>query len=142
MSWVNIAEIKNDIINKLNSEYFFEFIDKFNINSIMIFGSICTEDFNELSDVDIAILGENKLPLDNILDIELFLEELLKRDIDVVDLKSNSLDMFVKINILNTGKVLHTTDENKLFERFYDDINRIYIENADFMYFRRRDALS
>ncbi|SFB03624.1 type VII toxin-antitoxin system MntA family adenylyltransferase antitoxin [Clostridium frigidicarnis] len=139
---MNIAEIKNDIINKLNSEYFFEFIDKFNINSVMLFGSICTEDFNELSDVDIAILGENKLPLDNILDIELFLEELLKRDIDVVDLKSNSLDMFVKINILNTGKVLHTTDENKLFERFCDDINRIYIENADFMYFRRRDVLS
>lgn len=139
---MNIVEIKNDIINKLNSEYFFEFIDKFNINSVMLFGSICTEDFNELSDVDIAILGENKLPLDNILDIELFLEELLKRDIDVVDLKSNSLDMFVKINILNTGKVLHTTDENKLFERFCDDINRIYIENADFMYFRRRDVLS
>lgn len=139
---MNIAEIKNDIINKLNSEYFFEFIDEFNINSVMIFGSICTEDFNELSDVDIAILGENKLPLDNILDIELFLEEFLNRDIDVVDLKSNSLDMFVKINILNTGKVLHTTDENKLFESFYDDINRIYIENADFMYFRRRDVLS
>lgn len=79
---MNIAEIKNDIMNKLNSEYFFEFIDEFNINSVMIFGSICTEDFNELSDVDIAILGENKLPLDNILDIELFLGELLKRDID------------------------------------------------------------
>lgn len=139
---MNIAEIKNDIINKLNSEYFFEFIDEFNINSVMIFGSICTEGFNELSDVDIAILGENKLPLDNILDIELFLEEILKRDIDVVDLKSNSLDMFVKINILNTGKVLHTTDENKLFERFCDDVNRIYVENADFMYFRRRDVLS
>ncbi|MCY6354181.1 nucleotidyltransferase domain-containing protein [Clostridium sp. ZS2-4] len=135
-------EDKNVILDKLASDEFIKFISKFNIFSVVILGSICNEEFNELSDVDIALLGKNKIPLDNILDIELFLERFLERQIDVVDLRSHTLDLFIKINILNNGDVIYSTDNNKLFERFCYETDRIYRENENFMYFRRADVLS
>ncbi|WMJ79349.1 nucleotidyltransferase domain-containing protein [Clostridium sp. MB40-C1] len=139
---MSTLEDKNIILDKLNSTEFIEFMRNFDIDNVVVFGSICNDEFNELSDVDIALLGENKISLDNILDIELFLERLLEREIDVIDLRSESLDLFVKINILNSGKIIYSTDDNKLFEEFCDYTDRIYRENEDFMYFRRGDVLS
>lgn len=135
-------EDKNIILDKLASEEFIKFISKFNISTVVIFGSVCNSEFNELSDVDIALLGKNKILLDSILDIELFLERFLERQIDVVDLRSDTLDLFIKINILNSGKVIYSADNNQLFESFCDETDRIYKENKNFMYFRRGDVLS
>ena len=73
-------------------------------------------EFTEESDVDLAIICEEKMNLENILEIELYFEDILKREIDVIDLKSDSLDLFLKINILNNGKVLYTRDENKVLD--------------------------
>ena len=92
--------------------------------------------------MDIAVFGKNKIPLDNILDIELFLEGFLKRQIDVIDLRSDTLDLFIKINILNSGNIIYSKDNNELLEKFCDDTDRIYKENENFMYFRRVDVLS
>lgn len=139
---LSILEDKKIILSKLTSAQFIEFINRFDIYSIIVFGSVCNDEFNELSDVDIAILGRNKIPLDNILDIELFLEKFLDRPIDVIDLRSNTLDLFVKINILNSGNVIYSTDNNQLFEKFCEETDRIYRENENFMYFRRFDVLS
>jgi predicted nucleotidyltransferase len=139
---LSILEDKKIILSKLTSAQFIEFISRFDIYSIIVFGSVCNDEFNELSDVDIAILGRNKIPLDNILDIELFLEKFLDRQIDVIDLRSDTLDLFVKINILNTGNVIYSTDNNQLFEKFCEETDRIYRENENFMYFRRGDVLS
>ena len=139
---LSILEDKKIILSKLTSAQFIEFINRFDIYSIIVFGSVCNDEFNELSDVDIAILGRNKIPLDNILDIELFLEKFLDRQIDVIDLRSNTLDLFVKINILNSGNVIYSTDNNQLFEKFCEETDRIYRENENFMYFRRFDVLS
>lgn len=139
---LSIIEDKNIILEKLKSTKFADFISKFNVNSVILFGSICNDEFNELSDVDIALLGQNKISLDNILDIEFFLEGFLARKIDVIDLNSDNLDLFVKINILNKGYVIYSEDEKKLFEKFSDETDRIYKENEDFIYFRRRDVLS
>lgn len=135
-------EDKNIILDKLASVEFIKFISKFNISTVVVFGSICNGEFNELSDVDIALLGKNKILLDSILDIELFLERFLERQIDVVDLRSDTLDLFIKINILNSGKVIYSADNNELFESFCDETDRIYKENKNFMYFRRGDVLS
>lgn len=135
-------EDKNIILDKLASQEFIKFISKFNISTVVVFGSICNSEFNELSDVDIALLGKNKILLDSILDIELFLERFLERQIDVVDLRSDTLDLFIKINILNSGKVIYSADNNELFESFCDETDRIYKENKNFMYFRRGDVLS
>ena len=139
---LSILEDKKIILSKLTSAQFIEFISRFDIYSIIVFGSVCNDEFNELSDVDIAILGRNKIPLDNILDIELFLEKFLDRQIDVIDLRSDTLDLFVKINILNSGNVIYSTDNNQLFEKFCEETDRIYRENENFMYFRRGDVLS
>ena len=98
-------------------------------------------EFTEESDVDLAIICEEKMNLENILEIELYFEDILKREIDVIDLKSDSLDLFLKINILNNGKVLYTRDENKVLEEFKNAVDWIYRENKDYIFFRKRDVL-
>lgn len=132
--------IKEKILNKLRSEEFNDFIKRFDIINIVVFGSILTEEFNEESDVDIAVLGKGSFSLDDILEIELFLERFLEREIDVVDLKSKTLDIFVKISILNSCKVIYSTD-NKVFEEFCDDVEWVYRENENFIHFRKVDVL-
>lgn len=132
--------IKEEILNKLKSEEFTGFIKRFDIINIAVFGSILTEEFNEESDVDIAVLGRGSFSLDDILEIELFLERFLEREIDVVDLKSKTLDIFVKISILNSCEIIYSTD-NKVFEDFCDDVEWIYRENENFIHFRKVDVL-
>lgn len=139
---MSIVDEKRKILSKLNSLEFSDFISKFDISTVIVFGSICNDEFNEFSDVDIAVLGENKLKLDNVLDIELFLEEFLEREIDVLDLRSDNLDIFIKINILNDGKIIYCNDNKKEFEKICDETDWIYRENENFMYFRRVDLLS
>lgn len=89
------------ILSKLKENEFINYASKLSINSILVFESIITEDFNEESDVDIAVFGESKINIKDILQFELFLEDLLEGNIDVIDLKSENLDIFIKINILN-----------------------------------------
>lgn len=133
---------KKVILEKLNSKEFLDIIKKYSIGTVILFGSICTDEFNDYSDVDIAILSENKSDLDNILEIELFLENFLKREIDVIDLNSSNLDIIMKANILNTGRIIYSDDNNKRYNRFYNNVERTFRENENFMYFRRRDLLS
>jgi len=132
--------IKEEILDKLKSEEFTGFIKRFDIINIVVFGSVLTEEFNEESDVDIAVLGKGSFSLDDILEIELFLERFLEREIDVVDLKSKTLDIFVKISILNSCEIIYSTD-NKVFEEFCDDVEWIYRENENFIHFRKVDVL-
>lgn len=74
--------------------------------------------------------------------MELYFEKLLKREIDLIDLKSDNLDLFVKINILNTGSVIYSTDNNLELEILKNKVDKLYKENENFMYFRKRDLLS
>ncbi|MBE6067053.1 MAG: nucleotidyltransferase domain-containing protein [Clostridium lundense] len=137
---------KVEIIEKLKSEEVFNFIKKYNITTMLMFGSIVSDDldneFNEESDVDIALLASKSIELDSILEIELFFQNLLNREIDVLDLRSESLDIFVKISILNTGKIIYTADNGMSLEILYNETDRIYRENENFMYFRKVDVLS
>ena len=137
---------KEEIIEKLNSEDVFNFIKRYNIITLIMFGSIISYDldneFNEESDVDLALLADKAIELDNILEIELFFQNLLNREIDVLDLRSESLDFFVKISILNYGKIIYSEDNGKSLEILYNETDRIYIENENFMYFRKVDVLS
>lgn len=130
---------KDTILEKLKSKEFVSFIEKFNVPNVMVFGSLLTDLFNDESDVDIAILGEEVISLDDILEIELFLEGFLERAIDVVDLRSSTLDIFVKINILNSSRVIYSTDIDKI-EKYCDEVDWIYKENEDYFYFRKRDV--
>ena len=137
--------LKNEslkILDKLKSDELKEYLNKININSALVFGSLINGDFNEESDVDIAVIGTSKLPIKVILKLELFLEDLLGRNIDVIDLNSDNLDIFIKINILNTGKSIYSIDNNRFLEEFIDKVDWYYRENEHYFNCRKRDLLS
>ena len=130
------------ILEKLYSAELKKYLSSMDLNSVLVFGSLITDNFNEASDVDIAILSNNKLKLKDILDLELYLENILNRTIDVIDLNSETLDIFIKKDILNNGKVIYSQDSNKTLEKLIDDLDWYFKENETFFYFRRRDLLS
>ena len=63
----------------------------YNVNKLYAFGSVTRKDFNTESDIDL-IVDFNPVPLfsyaDNYFDFNYKLEELLKREIDLIDSKS------------------------------------------------------
>lgn len=133
---------KVEIIERLNSKEVIKFANKHNITTMIMFGSIISNEFNEESDVDLALIANKGIELDNILDMELFMQNLLNREIDILDLRSEVLDLFVKINILNTGKVIYSKDNCKSLNILYDETDKLYKENENFIHFRRVDVLS
>lgn len=135
-------EERKIILENLNKDVTINFINEFNITSLILFGSFNSGEFTEESDVDIAVIAKDKIDLENILELELYFERILDREIDVVDLKSDSLDLFLKINILDYGTILYTIDDNANLDLYRDYIDWIYKENRDYIFFRRRDVLS
>ncbi|MBU3108400.1 nucleotidyltransferase family protein [Clostridium gasigenes] len=133
---------KEEILTLLVSKEVSEISSKYPLTSMIIFGSIITDEFTDESDVDLALIGDASIKLDNILDLELFFGNLLNREIDILDLRSTNLDLFVKINVLNNDEFIYSTDNNKNFNIFYDETDRIYKENENFIYFRKVDVLS
>lgn len=72
----------------------------------------------------------------------MYFESLLKREIDVVDLKSSNLDFFVKVSILNSYREVFSVDNNLELNKYYNEIDKIYKENENFFHFRKVDLLS
>jgi len=142
VSKLNLEDEKNLIISKLKSEEVVNFLNNYDISSMLTFGSLNNEKFSQESDIDIAIIGKHKIDLEEILEIELFLAKLLNKEIDVIDLKSESLYIFLKINVLNEGTVIYSNDDNYNLEKFKDETDKIYKENENFFWFRRKDVLS
>ena len=70
------------------------------------------------------------------------MQNLLNREIDVLDLRSEGLDLFLKINILNKGKVVYTKDNRESLDILYNETDKIYKENENFIHFRKVDVLS
>jgi len=139
---MELEDEKNLIMGKLKSEEVVNFLNKYDISTMLTFGSINNEEFTKESDIDIAIIGKHKIDLDEILEIELFLAKLLNKEIDVIDLKSEGLYIFLKINVLNDGEIIYSNDDNYNFEVFKDETDKIYKENENFFWFRRKDVLS
>ena len=133
---------KEDILDILNSNEIKKLLSKYNIKSLIRFGSINTEEFYEYSDVDLAVISDIKLSFDDLITLEFTLQGLLNREIDIIDLNSSTLDIFIKINILNTGVLIHTFDDNFTLNKFYNSVDRTYIENENYIYFRRLDVLT
>ena len=142
MSKINIEDEKKLIMGKLKSEEVMSFLNKYDISSVLTFGSLNNDNFCEESDIDIAIIGKHKIDLEEILEIELFLAKLLNKEIDVIDLKCENLYIFLKINVLNEGEIIYSNDDNYNLEIFKDETDRVYKENENFFWFRRKDVLS
>ncbi|MEG0134074.1 MAG: nucleotidyltransferase domain-containing protein [Clostridium sp.] len=129
------------ILEKLNSDKLKKYFEEIGLNTSLVFGSILTDEFNETSDVDIAVLGNEKLNISMILDLELYLEGLLERDIDVIDLNSENLDIFIKINILNSSKIVYSRDNGVMLNQLIDNVEWYYRENEHYFECRKRDLL-
>lgn len=130
-----------EIRKKLSQDYLQTLSSDYELEEVLLFGSILTEDFHEASDVDIAVIGKGKLGLKKILDIELAFEELLGRQIDVVDMRDVQVDIFLKVHILNTGECLFATDKGSNLEQFIDEVDAYYRRNRHYFELRRRDVL-
>lgn len=131
-----------EILKLLREKEFVNYVNKLSVDSIMVFGSVITDKFTEESDIDIAVLGKSKFSLTEILRFESFLEDLLGRNIDVIDLQSDNLDIFIKIDILNNGRIIYSTDDNKNLEDLKEKIEWYYRENEHYFECRKRDLLS
>ena len=71
----------------------------YNVKSMYVFGSVCTDKFNDKSDIDILISFENisiDKYTDNYFDLHYKLEYLFGRKIDLLTDKSLSNPYFIK----------------------------------------------
>ena len=60
----------------------------------------------------------------------------------MIDLRSDSVDLFVKISALNTGVSLYSVDQNTSLSILIEEIEYLYRNNETFFARRRRDLLS
>lgn len=132
---------KVNILDKLKSKEAIDIFKQNKINTVVVFGSILTGDFQEYSDVDIAILSRNKITIDVIMIMEESLEKLLNRDVDIVDLKSEDTQLNMKVSIYDNGKIIYDDDHRNLYNLDYMEVERVYKENETFRFFRERDLI-
>lgn len=134
-------DLQKLILEKLYSDELKNHFNKIGINTALVFGSVLNDEFNETSDVDIAILGINKFNIKTILNLELYLEDLLDRPIDVVDMNSENLDIFIKIEILNNSEVIYNEDNRVILDKLIDNTEWYYRQNEYYFKCRKRDLL-
>ena len=97
---------KEDILRLVKSNEFKEIFKRNNIENVIIFGSLTKDDFNEESDIDIAIIGENKISDTVDLNLTLELEDFLGRSIDLIDINDEEIENIIKIEALNSDMVI------------------------------------
>ena len=102
-----------------------------NLQGIYLFGSYASCYANEKSDVDIAILQEERIPVELKCELALELSLLLRKDIDLVELRY--VNTLFQAEIIETSKRIATFDEKAcdLYE------NYILCQAMDFREFRK-----
>ena len=96
-----IVTDKIDALTQLCKDY--------NVKTMYVFGSVCTELFNETSDIDILIAFENlsiEQYTDNYFDLHYKLEDLFGRNIDLLTDQSLSNPYFIK-RVEQTKKLIY-----------------------------------
>jgi len=71
----------------------------YGVKSMYVFGSVCTEDFNDASDIDFLISFENlsvEEYTNNYFDLHYKLEALFEREIDLLTERSITNPYFIK----------------------------------------------
>ncbi|MTK12310.1 MAG: nucleotidyltransferase domain-containing protein [Clostridiaceae bacterium] len=86
-------------------------IEKLEPYIIYIFGSSAKGVFREDSDVDIAFLGDMNLSEYEVFVIAQELADILKREVDLIDLK-NASTVF-KAQIVGNGEVIYCNDDTR-----------------------------
>ena len=91
-----------------NKKFLESICQKWNIVELAVFGSAIRSDFNEKSDVDILVKFEktSEISLLDIVEIKSELEDLFKRDVDILELQAVK-NPFRRKNILSNIEVLY-----------------------------------
>ncbi len=114
---INIEEkiklINTTILNKVQCE------------AIVLFGSYSRGTQNNESDIDIAIKPENEINKKDLFYLSQELEDIIKNDIDLVNL--DDINDSFRYEILINGKTIFCKDEFK-FEMYKLDMYREYLE--------------
>ena len=96
---------------KVNSEKIIEFCQQWNISELALFGSILTNQFHELSDIDVLIRFAPDAPqgLLTLAKIKYELESLFGREVDIVvkEAIENSENWIRRDEILKTATVIY-----------------------------------
>ena len=92
----------------------------YDIKTMYVFGSACTENFNSNSDIDILIAFKEisiEQYTNNYFDLHLKLEQLFNRKIDLLTENSLSNPFFIQ-RIEETKQLLYAAWNQKIFARY------------------------
>lgn len=126
---------KAQIFDKLKSD---ECIDKFKeleLNTVMLFGGIVTENFDDYSNIDIAILSEKDINLNTVLYLEEYFEKFLGRDVDITNLRDKNLDLNMKVRIYDNSTIIYSDDNLRSYNTEYINTELLYKENETLRFF-------
>ncbi|MEZ4754901.1 MAG: nucleotidyltransferase domain-containing protein [Bdellovibrionota bacterium] len=83
------------------------------VTSILVFGSLVDGSFSEHSDIDIAIQSSPSFSKEGLFTLRLELENLLNRDVDLVEIKPNT-SMILLNQIARKSVVLYAKNPKEL----------------------------
>ncbi len=96
---------------------------KHKVERLYAFGSVLNENFSEQSDIDFLVYFEETIPLlnyaDNFFDFKFALEDLLQRDIDLVEGKTLKNKYFIE-ELNETKQLIYEPKSTKIQAEFPD----------------------
>lgn len=135
---IDCSKDKAVILSIINSEKFRDLFINSGITNVIIFGSLAEGDFTAESDVDIAIIAKTSITFNDELKLTQKLEELLDREIDLIDINDQNINNLIKISALNSKLIIFK--DNLLDEAmiFYDNLCK---DNEEFWRILDREVL-
>ena len=112
-------QIKNNINDLILSNIYIK------VYGIYIFGSYGTDYEREDSDIDIAVITDEKLSISNRYKLKEILDNKLQREVDLSILSTH--DSNLMINVLSQGLLIYENDDyNIKFDKIYEDLEFDY----------------
>jgi predicted nucleotidyltransferase len=122
-----------------------EVCQKYGLSLFYLFGSYASAQTSKLSDLDVAVLGEQVLELDRLLDLTGELQQILEEEaVDLIDLRKAPLPLIHRV--LKEGKCLYARDlrtkiENEMrWESLYFDTVPLRREHFESLKKRLKDG--
>lgn len=134
----NDIKSKDEILSIISSEQFKNIFLNKNIQNVIIFGSLSNDNFNEESDIDIAVIPDSEFTFNDEINIESQLEDLLGREIDIININSDNVNVLIKFEALNSKLIVMKNDTLNTTIDYYENY---YKENEEFWYFLDKAVL-